>query len=49
MFNGMAYITSKIHDLKVGSSTEQVLFVAKQASQTYLDMITSTAEQAIQN
>jgi len=48
MFNGMAYITDKLDHYK-GSDVKALLKIAQDASQTYLDMITSTAKKAIQN
>ncbi len=47
MFNGMAYITEKIKDESL--KLEELLLVAQEASQTYLDMIDSTAKKAIEN
>lgn len=49
MFNGMAYITSAVNALKVETLLEEVLKTAKNAAQTYLDMISSTAQKAIEN
>jgi len=48
MFNGMAYITDKLRAY-TGSDVKELLTIAQEATQTYLDMITSTAQQAIAN
>ena len=48
MFNGMAYVTDKL-DTYAGSEVKELLEIAQEASQTYLDMISTTAKKAIEN
>ena len=45
MFNGMAYISDAVEK----AEETAVLDTAKKSSATYLEMITSTAKQAIEN
>jgi hypothetical protein len=49
LFNGMSYIYAKIHPEIEKADLKSFLKIAINASETYFNMITETAEKAVQN